>query len=148
MKDHFTMIRKYTNTDETAVVNAWYKANRLAHPFLSLDFLEDQRTAMKEMYLPNAETWVIEVDQKVVGFIALIGSEIGGLFVDPEFHGQKLGFALVNKAVAEKGSLTVEVFKQNPIGRKFYNRYGFCDPVESFHEMTGQQILTLNYTVS
>lgn len=100
---------------------------------------------MRNIYLAYAETWVIEVGGSVVGFIALIENEIGGLFLDPRFHGQGLGRALVDKAVDEKGHLKVEVFKENRIGRRFYDAYGFRGTVESIHEPTGQVTLCMTF---
>ena len=100
---------------------------------------------MRNVYLAYAETWVCEVHGSVVGFIALIDAEIGGLFVDPGFHGQGLGRALVDKAVGEKGPLSVEVFEQNVIGRRFYNAYGFCGAEASLHESSGHMTVHMTY---
>jgi len=101
---------------------------------------------MRNIYLTFAETWVMEADNAVVGFIALIENEIGGLFLDPGFHGQGLGRALVDKAVAEKGPLKVEVFKENRVGRRFYDAYGFREIEEFIHEATGQATLRMTFT--
>jgi len=100
---------------------------------------------MRNIYLAFAETWVIEIDGVVVGFIALIEDEIGGLFLDPDFHGQGLGRALVDKAVIQKGPLKVEVFKENIIGRRFYDAYGFRETEEFIHEASGQTTLRMNF---
>ncbi|TWT29741.1 putative acetyltransferase [Thalassoglobus neptunius] len=68
-------IRKYENGDVPAILKAWDSATRLAHPFLEEDFLAQERRNIPELYLPNAETWVTEVDGEVVDFIALLGNE-------------------------------------------------------------------------
>ena len=92
-------------------------------------------------YFP--ETWVWEHEGRVVGFIGLLDSEIGGLFVDPEFHGTGIGRALTDHARELKGALEVEVFRKNTIGRRFYDRYGFQPMAESVHEPTGEDVLRL-----
>lgn len=132
------MIRKYQAEDADAVVRCWRKASDLAHPFLSRAFLEQEASNVRNIYLARAETWVTEIDGAVVGFIALIDNDIGGLFLDPEHHGRGLGRAMVDKAVAEKGTLRVEVFEANRIGRRFYDTYGFRETGRYVHEATGQ----------
>ena len=143
MKDTLTMIRKYEDEDMDAVVSSWRVATELAHPFLIKDFLDSEAIALREIYLPATETWVTEVDGKVVGFIALMGNEIAALFLVPSFHGRGLGNAMVDKAVKEKGALRVEVFEQNPIGRRFYDAYGFQKTGEYVFERTGDTVLQM-----
>ena len=79
-------------------------------------------------------------------FIALIGNEVGGLFVDPSFLGRGLGNALMDKARELHSTLEVEVFKENSIGRRFYDRYGFKLQEEKLHEETGCLTLRLSFT--
>ncbi|MCW8916898.1 MAG: GNAT family N-acetyltransferase [Magnetovibrio sp.] len=118
----------------------------LAHPFLSEEFLTQEADNVRNVYMALAETWVAEVDGCVVGFVALIENEIGGLFLEPEFHGQGLGRALVDKAFVEKGPLKVEVFKANAVGRRFYDAYGFRECEEFVHEPSGQPTLRMMYS--
>ncbi len=132
------MIRRFQQSDMDAVISIWEAANALAHPFLSTDFVNTVRTDMREIYLPNAETWVVEHEGEPVGFIAMIGTEIGGLFLDPRYHGQGLGRAMVDAVVALKGPLQVDVFAANAIGRKFYDGYGFKAVDQYAHDQSGQ----------
>ena len=141
-----TQIRPYQNSDTNELLKVWEAASRLAHPFLNEDFIQAERTNVQNVYLPNTETWVAVHDGKVAGFIALIGNEVGGLFVNPALHGQGLGKALMDKAQALHGDLVVEVFKENPIGRRFYDRYGFQFVEEKVFEQTGDTLLRLALT--
>lgn len=122
---------------------AWESGSNIAHPFLTEEFQEQERHNIPNVYLPVAETWVIEHDGKVIGFVALIGNEVGGLFVKSEFHGTGAGRALMDKAVELRGILEVEVFKENDIGRKFYDQYGFQVLNETVHEPTGNAVFRL-----
>jgi len=126
-------------------MNAWETASALAHPFVSEAFLSSERRNIPELYLPNADTWVAVVDEQVVGFIALIGHEVGGLFLDPEFHGQGIGCALMDKAKLLHGALELKVFKQNLIGRDFYEAYGFTQAEELTCEQSGEVQLLLKF---
>ena len=131
------MIRKYKTEDTDALVSVWEKGNALAHPFLSEEFVAQVAKDMRNIYLPKAETWVLEDDEQAVGFIALLESEIGGLFLDPSLIGKGYGKKLVDHAFALKGPLRVEVFKENTMGRPFYERYGFVFEEEYLHEPSG-----------
>ena len=142
------IIREYTDQDLARVLSAWESASKVAHPFLTEQFLEQERQNIPDMYLPNADTWVAEHEGEVVGFIALIGNEVGAIFVSTEFHGKGAGYALMNKAQELHGDLVVEVFKDNKIGRNFYSKYGFEFSSESVHEQTGNYLLRLKYSLS
>ena len=98
------------------------------------------------MYLPISDTWVAESDGTVVGFISLLGNEVGAIFVEPTSHGRGLGRALMDKAREIHGDLEVEVFKANPIGRNFYSAYGFTLMHEKDHEESGNRLLRLKYS--
>jgi putative acetyltransferase len=138
-------IRQYIESDLEAVLSSWESATRLAHPFMTNKFLAQERKNTVEIYLPNTDTWVIEIDEKVVGFIALMGNEVGAIFLQPEHHGKGAGQVLMDKARELHGDLEVEVFSENTIGRKFYSKYGFEFLEEKLHEPTGQQLLRLRY---
>ncbi len=119
------MMREYKSEDTDALIAIWDNAEPLAHPFLSDEVRDQVRRDTVNIYLPNAETWVLENEGAPIGFIAMIGTEIGGLFLDPSQQGKGLGRQMVDYIVAIKGPLTVEVFKDNKIGLPFYKRYGF-----------------------
>ena len=138
-------IRQYNTSDLEAVLSSWEAATRLAHPFMTDDFLAQERKNVGEIYMPNTDTWVAELDGNVVGFVALMGNEIGAIFLLPNYHGKGIGKALMDKANELHSSLEVEVFKANAIGRKFYSRYGFEFLEEKHHEPTGQPLLRLRF---
>ena len=142
------MIRKYEAEDLDDVVMAWAEASAVAHPFLSDAFLAKERDNIANVYLPVTETWVWESDGRVVGFISLMGAEIGAIFVDPKFHGIGIGRALMDHARGLREELEVEVFKANVIGRAFYERYGFVLIEEKVHDETGLDLMRLRLPTS
>ena len=83
-------IRQYKTSDLEAVLSSWEAATRLAHPFMIGDFLVQEHKNVAEIYMPNTDTWVAELDGHVEGFVALMGSEIGAIFLQPSFHGKVL----------------------------------------------------------
>lgn len=137
------MIRKYKDTDTESVVDIWHKASAVAHPFLTTDFLNSEADNIRSLYLPNTETWVAEKDDILVGFISLMGNEVGALFVDPVFHGQKIGKSLMDIAAKQHSTLVLDVFEKNSMGRRFYKRYGFKEASNYIHEPTRECVIRL-----
>jgi putative acetyltransferase len=136
-------IRPFASPDTDAVMTVWRQANALAHPFLPAVFVAQTERDVRDIYLPNAESYVLEAGGEIAGFISLLGNEIGGLFLDPARHGTGLGWALVSHAMAIEGPLKVEVFKDNRIGLPFYQRCGFELVAEELHEPSGQLCLKM-----
>lgn len=137
------MIRKYKEKDLDTVLDIWYKSSTLAHPFLENAFVEQVKKDMRNLYIPNSQTWVYEDDNIVVGFISMAENEIGGLFVLPNHHSKGIGTQLVNFVKEFHDELEVEVFEKNPIGRAFYNKYGFQLIKQFIHKETGNTVLRL-----
>ena len=138
-------IRQYRDRDLDGVLSAWENASKIAHPFLTPEFMDSERHNIPNMYLPNADTWVADIDGAVIGFIALIGDEVGAIFVDPSHQGAGVGRSLMDKACDLCGDLELGVFEANSIGRGFYDHYGFEFVNENFHEASGQNIFNLKY---
>lgn len=105
----------------------WLAASRIGHPFLGEARLVEQQQVVRDTYLPMADNWVAEIDGKVVGFIGLIESFIGGLFVDPDIRGSGIGRALVEDAASRLGPLEVSVYADNQAAVDFYHRRGFVE---------------------
>lgn len=141
-------IRPYLDKDLDELLLAWENASKIAHPFLKEDFLAQERKNIPELYLPNADTWVVDSGNQVVGFIALIGNEVGAIFLQPEYQGRRMGKLMMDKAQELHGDLEVEVFENNSMGRKFYAQYGFKVVEEKVHEPTGERVLRLKFTAN
>lgn len=141
-------IRQYIPSDLESVLGSWEAATRLAHDFMTNEFITQERKNIADLYLPNTDTWIAELNGETVGFIALMGNEVGAIFLQPEFHGMGIGRALMDKAQELHGNLEVEVFKKNQIGRIFYEKYGFEPIEEKFHEPTGQKVLRLRFSAN
>lgn len=136
-------LRPYRPADRADVLDVWARASAVAHPFLDRDFLEQERQNIADVHLPRAETWVWETEGRVVGFISLLGNEVGAIFVAPELHRSGIGRALLNRARALRGELEVEVFARNLPGRAFYETMGFELVHRKIHDPTGFEILRL-----
>jgi putative acetyltransferase len=136
-------LRSYEDRDLAGVLSSWENASRLAHPFVSEEFLTRERDRIPTLFLPAGDTWVAELDGSVVGFMTLIGNEVGAVFVEPHLHGRGIGRSLLDHARQLHGDLDVEVFERNEIGRRFYARYGFQPVGTKVHDETGEVVLCL-----
>ena len=139
------MIRKYKAEDSEAIIEIWFAASLVSTPFLSREFLTNERDNIRNVWLLRAETWVYEQDGAVVAFISLIGDEVGAIFVHPDMQGTGIGRALMDHAVDLRCELTLDVFEDNAIGRRFYDRYGFEFEHKHFHEPSGHMQIRLSY---
>ena len=139
------MIRKYQGKDIEELLDVWFLASSRAHPFLKDDFMEQERENIRNKWIPHSETWVYEHEGEVIGFISLIGIEVGAIFVAPNRHRQGFGRALMDHAKSIHKTLEVEVFKENKIGRRFFDRQGFIVIKELIHEETENKMIRMRW---
>lgn len=137
------MIRPFNEADVDELVDVWYRSSRIAYSFLADDFFTTEQNEIVERWLPIADTTVAELDGRVVGFLSLIGNEVGAFFVDPDRQGQGIGRALMDHARGSRPFLELDVFEANALGRRFYDAYGFVVQSEHEHEVTGHNQLRL-----
>lgn len=139
------MIRPYADHDLGELLDVWYRASLIAHSFLSDEFFDTERRLIAESWLPMAETTVYETDGRVVGFLSLIGNEVGAIFVDPDRQGGGIGRALMDHARDSRPYLELNVFEANSAGRRFYAAYGFEFVDRHTNVDTGQAELRLRF---
>jgi putative acetyltransferase len=137
------VIRPYDDGDLEGLLDVWYRASRIAHAFLPEEFLARERREIAERWLPAAETIVSVDGERVVGFLSLVGNDVGAIFVDPERQGEGIGRALMDRARASRPFLELDVFERNAIGRRFYDAYGFRVIGRGDDEATGQRLVRL-----
>lgn len=126
MKNHHVVIRPFqAATDLEKLSDIWLQASLRAHPFIGEQRLLEQQRLIEERYLPNSETWVASDQDTPVGFISLLGTFIGGLFVIPDLQGRGIGRKLVHHCLALKGELSLEVYTRNEQAMRFYTALGF-----------------------
>lgn len=82
------------------------------------------------IYLPegqiaNGQVIVAETGGEIVGFAAVVGGELDGLFVEPDLWEQGIGRTLVDAATheARRRGLALKVVA-NPRARRFYEHCG------------------------
>lgn len=137
------MIRPFRTSDTQQLLHVWYQASLIAHSFLDADFFEAERKRIVEHWLPQAETYVSVESRQLVGFLSLVGDEVGAIFVDPQAQGNGHGRALMDHARSIRDHLELDVFEENSIGRSFYAAHGFEQIGRGVDATTGR--VTLRY---
>ncbi len=144
-EENIKMIRKYKDSDIDAILEVWYQASRMAHPFLDADFMGMEKRKIRDVYIPNTTTWVYEKDDVILGFISMMGNEVGAIFVRPDMHGKGIGRKLMDYVATFFDVMEVEVFERNRVGRAFYDKYGFKLVETYIHKETSNKLLRLKY---
>lgn len=140
------MIRPYHPTDSDAVLDLWLRASILAHDFVPESFWREQLPAMRELYLPQAETLVLEEKGQVLGFASLHEQRLAALFVSPDAQGRGLGRRLLDDAKSRRDSLELGVYRANARAVAFYRAGGFVTVNETRDPHTSQPELTMRWS--
>ncbi|MCG8710931.1 acetyltransferase [Brenneria sp. 4F2] len=118
-------IRPSTKQDTPRIMDIWCKAVDATHHFLTI---KDRLAIEKELasFFPTVElTLGCESTGRAIGFMYLHDGHLGALFIDPDYHGQGVGKALLYAGLSRYPQLTTDVNEQNTQAVKFYERVGF-----------------------
>ncbi|MCE8018284.1 GNAT family N-acetyltransferase [Halomonas sp. MCCC 1A17488] len=132
------MIRPAIIEDIPQLVDIWLRASLLAHDFIPADFWHARADDMASLYLPGAETFVLEAAERPIGFAALNGDHLEALFVDPEVQNFGHGSRLMAHAMGQRERLTLCVYSRNVRAVSFYRRLGFQVVEERREPLSGE----------
>lgn len=142
------MIRPAESSDTDAMVAVWLDASLRAHDFVPGSFWHSQAQAMRDAYLPAAQSYVDARDGEVTGFISLVDDHLAALFVSPAHQGHGIGAALLGHAQSMRPSLDVQVYAENARALRFYSRHGFVRTIERVDKATGAQEVVMRWPVA
>ena len=132
------MIRSLENKDIDRVMNIWLKSTIKAHDFISKEYWENNYNDVKNIYIPMANTFLYEDEEKIKGFISIINNEfIGALFVDVDYQGIGIGKALINYTMDKYKKLNLAVYRDNKKSVEFYLKNGFKIIKEQVNDDSG-----------
>jgi ribosomal protein S18 acetylase RimI-like enzyme len=122
-------IREFRDSDEPAVVGVWHRSGQAAYPFLpgwqSLT-LEQAARIFRELILTRCGIWVGTHDNEIVAYLAMNGSYIDRMYVDPPYWHKGWGSHFI--AFAKEWSpdgLDLHTHQENYAARSFYEKHGF-----------------------
>ncbi|BCG07415.1 N-acetyltransferase [Buttiauxella agrestis] len=120
------MIRRLQPDEMDELIEIWLASTIQAHPFISENYWHESESIVRNVYIPQSETWVYQHQDKMVGFISVLDSLfIGALFVSEPFIGKGMGQSLMGHVKEIYPSLSLEVYQKNQRAVHFYHRQGF-----------------------
>jgi GNAT superfamily N-acetyltransferase len=129
LNDETTAIRSFQDDDEAAVVGVWHRSGRAAYQFLptwQALTLERAHEIFREVIRRRCDIWVGTRYGQVVAFLAMAGSYIDRMFVDPAEWRRGWGTRLVLLAkTLHPDGLQLHTHQGNHAARQFYERHGF-----------------------
>ena len=117
-------VRRGTPEDAPRALEIWRVAVEATHGFLTPSD-RDEIAAMVAEWLPTVELWMVDEDNRPVGFLVMDGEMIDALFVDPAVHGRGYGTALLDHALKLSPHATVDASEQASNALPFYESRGF-----------------------
>lgn len=140
------MIRNFKIDELDTVMKIWLETNIQAHDFINLSYWQGNYEMVKEM-LPASTIFVYEDNNKIQGFVGLMGSDIAGIFTNANSQSKGIGKALLDYAKEIRSELSLKVYKKNVRAVKFYLREDFVVSNEQIDENTGEVELGMNWTL-
>lgn len=123
------MIRNFKTSDEARTADIWLKAGLDEYSYLPQFQRLDEVKALKvfhEIITLKSEIWLEVNELNIKGFIAIQGSYVDRLYVDPAFQRQGVGTALIQFAKeTHPTGLELRTHQQNKRACEFYEKLGF-----------------------
>lgn len=144
MKEYIE-IREIHQNEVSKLADLWLSTSLKAHDFIPAEYWIENRTLMEEKYLPNAEVYVAEDKDDILGFIALINNHVTSIFVDNKKQGKGIGSLLLNYAKTIRTELTLNVYQKKEKSVHFYNSKGFTILSETIDEPTNEKEFAMTW---
>jgi GNAT superfamily N-acetyltransferase len=122
-------IRPFQESDEAEVVGVWHRSGLAAYTYLptwQAMTLETAQAVFREIIRPRCAIWVGTLDECTVAYLAMKGSYIDCLYVDPSEWRKGWGRRFVDlaKGLSPQG-LELHTHVENQAARTLYERQGF-----------------------
>jgi GNAT superfamily N-acetyltransferase len=122
-------IRQFRDADEAEVVGVWHRSGLAAYTYLptwQALTIETARFVFHEVIRAKCAIWVGTVDERIVAYLAMHGSYIDRLYVDPDEWRKGWGTRFIGlaKQLSPLG-LELHTHQENSAARALYERHGF-----------------------
>jgi len=135
----FTISPLSAPEDIDNAVAIWLAGSKRAHHFIDSNYWVQNAPVMKEVYLPQSETWVYK-DEKdtMLGFVSLVDNYLASLFVHPDVQSKGIGSRLMEKAKELRDELHLAVYVKNEQAVGFYQKHNFHSSETRIDPNTGE----------
>jgi ribosomal protein S18 acetylase RimI-like enzyme len=129
MNDTRRRIRAFRDEDEPAVAAVWHRSGIATYTYLptwQALTLEHARTVFHEVIRAECAIWVGTLDEQIVAYLAMNGSYLDRLYVDPSEWRNGWGTRLLDlaKTLSPHG-LELHTHQANRAARALYEKHGF-----------------------
>lgn len=131
------MVREFEKRDTEPVMRIWLEGNLEAHPFVPKAYWVSHYRLVQEQLL-QADIYVFEQDEKILGFVGMTGDYLAGIFVDKDCRSMGIGKSLLQCVKKKYPAFSLNVFRKNRRAVDFYLREGLTVISEGVDEDTGE----------
>jgi GNAT superfamily N-acetyltransferase len=122
-------VRPFRDDDESAVVGVWHRSGQATYTFLptwQALTLDLAGKIFRDVIRPRCDIWVGTLDDHVVAYLAIRGSDVDRMYVDPSHWREGWGtrFIALAKRLSPTG-LELHTHQENSMARSFYEKHGF-----------------------
>ena len=138
------MIRRFETRDLDEVMALWLHANIESHSFIEADYWKKNYDMVRKL-IPEAEVFVAEENEEILGFIGLTDTYIAGIFVKETEQSKGIGTELLRTVMKLKDQLNLNVYKKNMRAVVFYQNRGFKIVNQKTDENTSEEEYTMKW---
>jgi GNAT superfamily N-acetyltransferase len=122
-------IREFREEDGSHVAGVWHRSGIAAHTYLptwQAFTLEQAGWVFENVIKPNCAIWVGTLDERIVAYLAIKGSYIDRLYIDPPEWRKGWGTQLIAFAkLLSPDGLELHTHQENQAARSLYERQSF-----------------------
>lgn len=118
-------IRSSRSEEGNRAIEIWRAAVDATHDFLLPQDRLSLDTMMGEFLPKSPLLFAVNSMDYPLAFMLIDSGHMEALFVDPAYHGQGVGAALVRYGLARHPKMTTDVNEQNAQAAGFYEKMGF-----------------------
>jgi ribosomal protein S18 acetylase RimI-like enzyme len=149
--DGTTRIRFAEEADADAIARIHMASRSATMPYLPPQERSHEQVTrwVRDVLLRQCRIWVAVRDAEIMGYAALDGDILEGLYLRPDVRRQGIGTLLLDEVRRQSpDGVSLHVFQQNTDARAFYERHGFTvfDTSDGDRNMENLPDMTLRWT--
>lgn len=125
-------------------MDLWLHANIESHSFIEADYWKKNYDMVRKL-ISEAEVYVAEENEEILGFIGLTDTYIAGIFVKETEQSKGIGTELLRTVMNLYDQLQLNVYKKNMRAVVFYQHRGFKIVNQKTDENTSEEEYTMKW---